>query len=118
MQPGGGGGGKVRRHTGAPALVPVRREEGDAATAAEPCGDEHRLQAPDQIVRRMVAERAAVPGESGARGIAAERRERLRTDGRAGIERRPHGVPPGIDQDGMRNAIVSRGVRFRLRAKG
>ena len=113
MQPGDGGAAKVRGNAGAPGLVPIGSEKRDAAAAVEPCRDEHRLKAPDQVVRRAIAERAAVPGESGARGIAAERRQRLRTDGRAGIERRPHGVPPGIDRTRfLRAAIVRSGVRL------
>ena len=106
MQPGDGGAAKVRGNAGAPGLVPIGREKRDAAAAVEPCRDEHRLKAPDQVVRRAIAERAAVPGESSARGIAAERRERLRTDGRAGIERRPHGVPPGIDRTRFLRAAI------------
>ena len=118
MQRGGGGAGKLRRDARAPGLVPVGGEERNAAAAAEPRRHEHRLHATDQVVYGAVGEGAAVPGESGARRITAERRERLRTGGRAGIERRPHGISLLVMSKLVLPLQRSRGgVRFHLRAK-
>lgn len=82
---------QLRGDAAAPAVGAVGGQQRDAGAGRKAELHEHLLDAADQVGRALIGERSARPGERRARRIARERAQRLRADGRKGIERIGHG---------------------------
>jgi hypothetical protein len=86
----------LRRDPGAPGLGAIGAEHGDALPAPQAAREKGLLHAPDQIVGRRIAHRAAVPGEREALRIAPQRAQRLGAERGRRVELRAHGRFPNV----------------------